>query len=474
MSQTIKRKRRKHRRIRWTRLLLLACFVLGIVWAVRSVYLFFDPLQLRASDITIEYKTKFDPKSNIKTVFMSSKDKVDIDNKVNTDAMGDYEVAYTYKGKTKTAKVHVTDTTAPKVEVADITADLAQAVVPEDFVTESSDNDNITYTFKSDADLDKEGDHEVTIVAKDTTGNTTEKEAVLHRVKDTTAPQIKAPGKDVSVLQGTEFTLDGFSVSDDMDPNPNLTYDSETLDLTKAGDYDVKILATDRSGNTAELTQKVTVEKNPEYNAKVVYLTFDDGPSANTKKVIDILKKNDAKATFFVTGTHPEYNNYIKEAYDNGNTIGLHTYTHDYAGVYSSIDAYFDDLQKISNMVEEITGEKSKVIRFPGGSSNTISANYTQGIMSQLVNLVHDKGYEYYDWNVSSGDASGNNVPTDTLYAQATACEADYCTILFHDTDAKDTTVEVLPKIIDYYKKRGYVFLGLGPNSVASHHGVNN
>lgn len=94
--------------------------------------------------------------------------------------------------------------------------------------------------------------------------------------------------------------------------------------------------------------------------------------------------------------------------------------------------------------------------------------------MSQLVDLVHEKGYEYFDWNVSSGDASGNDMPVDTIVQGATACEEQYCTILFHDTMAKNTTVQALPQIIKYYKDNGYVFLPLTEDSVAAHHGVNN
>lgn len=89
-----------------------------------------------------------------------------------------------------------------------------------------------------------------------------------------------------------------------------------------------------------------------------MYLTFDDGPSQNTDKVIEILNKYNAKATFFVIGTHPEFNDNIKKAYDAGHTIGLHTYTHNYEGVYSSIDAYFDDLEAVNDMVEKVTGER--------------------------------------------------------------------------------------------------------------------
>lgn len=472
MSQ--KRRKRRGRHVRWGRIAVLFAGVLFIFWAAYNIYLFFSPLQLHGDDITVEYKSKYDPRDNIKTAYLGSKDQVAIDGSVDTGQLGDYELIYKYKGKEKKATVHVTDTTAPEMEVKDIMADMTQQLVPEDFVASSSDQDTITYAFKDEQDTSKKGKYDVIIVASDPSGNKTEKTARLDRVEDTTKPKLESSSKELKVLQGTEIPMDTFKATDDMDPAPTVSYDSSTVDLTKEGTYEMTVVAADRSGNQTSLKQKVQIEKNPEYNAKVVYLTFDDGPSENTKKIIDILKQNNATATFFVTGNHPEFNKYIKEAYDNGNTIGLHTYTHDYASVYASVDSYFDDLQKISDMVEGITGEKSKYIRFPGGSSNTVSANYTQGIMSQLVDLVHERGYEFYDWNVSSGDASGNNVAVDTLYQGSTACEAQYCTILFHDTDAKNTTVEVLPKVIDYYRKKGYVFLGLGPNSVAEHHGVNN
>ncbi len=135
----------------------------------------------------------------------------------------------------------------------------------------------------------------------------------------------------------------------------------------------------------------------------------------------------------------------MKRAAKEGHTIGLHTYTHNYSQLYSSEEAYFDDLQQISDMVEDVTGKKSKVIRFPGGSSNMISANYVDGLMTTLTQKVQEQGYQYFDWNVDSTD-----------------------------TDAKDTTVEALPEIIKYYKDKGYVFLGLDTDSYAPHHNVVN
>ena len=139
---------------------------------------------------------------------------------------------------------------------------------------------------------------------------------------------------------------------------------------------------------------------------KVVYLTFDDGPSKNTQRVLDILAEYDAKATFFITGQQPEYFSMIKTAYDAGHTIGLHSYIHEYDQVYASVDAYFKDLEKIGELAKEQIGFVPCYIRFPGGASNTVSRKYTEGIMSELTQKVLEKGYQNYDWNISSGDGS--------------------------------------------------------------------
>lgn len=118
----------------------------------------------------------------------------------------------------------------------------------------------------------------------------------------------------------------------------------------------------------------------PNAEEKVVYLTFDDGPSANTQTILDILEQYDAKATFFIAGSREEWRPLIKTAYEAGHTIGLHTYSHDYAGVYSSVDAYFEDLDKIGKVAEEQIGYVPCFIRFPGGSSNAVSKNIRRGL----------------------------------------------------------------------------------------------
>jgi peptidoglycan/xylan/chitin deacetylase (PgdA/CDA1 family) len=123
--------------------------------------------------------------------------------------------------------------------------------------------------------------------------------------------------------------------------------------------------------------------------------------------------------------------------------------------------------------VEEETGEKSTIMRFPGGSSNTINENYTsdgQNIMPTLIEDVENMGYEYYDWNVDSQDASGNNVSVSVIVSNATSSDESYVNILMHDSGSKSTTVEALPKIIKYYKKKGYVFLPITKGSYVVHH----
>ena len=287
--------------------------------------------------------------------------------------------------------------------------------------------------------------------------------------KDTKKPVIHTD--TISVYVGSKPNYKSYiEVTDNLDSKPTIKVDSSKVKTKKAGTYKLLVTATDRSGNKAKAKINVTVEEP----SKVVYMTFDDGPSENTDKILKILKKYDAKATFFVTGNNQKYNKSIKKAADQGHTIALHTYTHDYANVYSSTTAYFEDLQKVSDMVKQITGKAPKYIRFPGGSSNTISAQYSHGIMTTLDSLVHEKGYEYFDWNCSSGDAASNTVPAQDIVRNATSCDYEQIMILFHDSSPKTTTVEALPEIIKSYKDRGYVFKGISDDTPIFHHGINN
>ena len=212
----------------------------------------------------------------------------------------------------------------------------------------------------------------------------------------------------------------------------------------------------------------------PNKGYKVCYLTFDDGPSDNTLKILDILKKANAKASFFVIGTSKL--DYIKRAHAEGHTIALHAKNHEYSKIYKSETNYFNDLNAISNKVKNLIGIEPKIIRFPGGSSNAVSKKYNKGIMTRLTKQVQQKGYVYVDWNVDSTDASGNNVSKTKILnsvKSASKGRGDIC-VLMHDTGAKKTTVEALPEMISYLRAQGYQFEALTTESSIFHHGLNN
>ncbi|MBR4867559.1 MAG: polysaccharide deacetylase family protein [Clostridia bacterium] len=194
---------------------------------------------------------------------------------------------------------------------------------------------------------------------------------------------------------------------------------------------------------------------------KTCYLTFDDGPSNNTLKILDILKKFNVKATFFVMGSGNL--SYVKRIHDEGHTVALHTYSHDYSDIYRSQKAFFNDLDRIKQAVQKQADVDPKITRFPGGSGNTVSVDYCKGIMTSLTKEVMDRGYVYFDWNVNSGDAdvplASVNAIMKNIKSQGGYNKQDV--VLMHDTAAKTTTVTALPQIIEYYIDKGYTFAPL-------------
>lgn len=243
-----------------------------------------------------------------------------------------------------------------------------------------------------------------------------------------------------------------------------LNNDISQIKLTKAAE----------SALRAASSNSLAMLEAPNVGDKVCYLTFDDGPSDNTLKILSILKKADAKATFFVVGTSKL--SYIQKAKEAGHTVALHTDTHVFSNIYNNEEAYFSDLEAIHKKVTDIIGEIPLILRFPGGSSNKVSMDYNSGIMTRLAKQVEEKGYTYVDWNVNSGDADAHNVPAKKILNQVMASSKnknEIC-VLMHDTDAKNTTVEALPHVISYLRKEGFRFEALTKESAIFHHNINN
>lgn len=254
-----------------------------------------------------------------------------------------------------------------------------------------------------------------------------------------------------------------------------LNRDISKIKLTKANSSKATTATSSKKKSSVKI-EKVNLKllHQPNEGQKVCYLTFDDGPSDNTLKILDILKEANAKATFFVIGTSKL--SYVKRVKEEGHTVALHTNSHDYAKIYKSEAAFKKDLDTIHDKVVAEIGEIPLIMRFPGGSSNTVSKKYKKGIMSKLVKSVENWGYTYVDWNIDSTDASGNHVAPEKLIKNVQTYsknKGDIC-ILMHDTAAKTTTVEALPSIICYLREKGYRFEALTKESSIFHQGINN
>lgn len=294
-------------------------------------------------------------------------------------------------------------------------------------------------------------------------------------VIDNTKPIITLNGNtEVKVCPNTDYNEEGYTASDNYDGDiTNSVVVTSNLDTNKLGTYNIKYEAIDTSGNKAEVSRTIHVINKPSYYGNgIIYLTFDDGPSYLTGKILDILDSENIKATFFVT----HGSDYVKRAYNSGNTIALHTYTHNYSYVYSSIDNYFIDLNNVSNSVYNSIGIHPKIIRFPGGSSNTISKNYSNGIMSRLTNEVINRGYTYFDWNVDSNDAGGDGYNSSKIYNNVISGLSHSKTniVLMHDSESHSASVDALRNIIKYGKNNGYTFKAITSDTPIVRHGVNN
>lgn len=197
----------------------------------------------------------------------------------------------------------------------------------------------------------------------------------------------------------------------------------------------------------SEADLEETADKEGESGRKV-YLTFDDGPSGNTGEILDILAAYDVKATFFVVGKPEEkYQSLYKRIVEEGHTLAMHSYSHKYNEIYQSRESYIEDLSKLQEFLYETTGVWCRYCRFPGGSSNTVS----RVDMHELIAYLEEQDMTYFDWNVSSGDASSAYISPEALVRNATArlAEFDEVIILLHDAVDKKSTVQALPELIE-------------------------
>lgn len=234
----------------------------------------------------------------------------------------------------------------------------------------------------------------------------------------------------------------------------NVDKESEaaTKSVTNSGIVDKQIPLDEK--DTANKEQAVAVSA-PVYD-KVVYLTFDDGPSKNTEELLKILDEEQVKATFFFnTNEKKQLDNVIKETYDQGHAVGVLTSSgNSYKQIYASVNSYIEDFQAGYDRIYAITGERPTIFRFPGGSIN----GYNKNIYPALTEEMKARGYVYFDWNVCAQDYSGSASQADVVKnATKIPHQSNECIILMHDIgyDAEESSIK---EIIQFYKNNGYSF----------------
>ena len=453
---------------------------LGVILLFLALFLFYNSvIKLTGKDVLIDYGKKYkEPGYSVKLFGKDYTKNVKIKNNINLKKLGKYIVTYSVKigGITykKTRMVSLIDREKPKIE---LTGKKNTDVCPDTNYKEegykATDNydKDLTKKVKVNASKDK-----IIYFVVDSSGNKAEITRKL-TYQDKTAPEVTLNGDEtVYVIEGGEFKDEGAKANDNCDGDVTKNIKSEgSVDNNKAGEYKISYKVSDKAKNEGIKTRTVSVLKKSNLNAGIpgtIYLTFDDGPNEGTTNVIlDILKEEGVKATFFVTNNGPD--SLIKREHDEGHTVALHTATHDYATVYASDESYYKDLTAVQDRVKRITGETSMIIRFPGGSSNTVSRKYSPGIMTRLTQSTLSKGFKYYDWNISSGDA-GETTAADGVYnnviSRISKDKANM--VLMHDI--KTYTRDALRRIIKYGKENGYKFEKITMNTAMITQRVNN
>lgn len=402
---------------------------------------------------------------------------VQVQGQVDDHTLGTYPIKYSANFDATVSTAHrvvkVVDTTPPQITlVADPTkaTPVGQPYAEEGFTATDLHDGDIT-----DRVSRVEKDGVVTYTVADSSGNTTtvQREIIYG---DDVKPVISLKGDShVTVMAGDLFREPGYIATDNLEGDVTANVQVVNgVDLYYPGTYAVQYSVTDAFGNVGTASRTVTVTAQPvqgdTVTDKIIYLTFDDGPSAHTPRLLDVLAKYNVKATFFVVNT--PYVSTIARAAAEGHTVAIHTATHKFKDIYASEEAYFNDLNQMKSQILAYTGQEANIIRFPGGSSNTIS-KFNKGIMTKLTQQVTEQGYVYVDWNVDSKDAGGASSTSEVFWNVVNGIGSKKTSIVLqHDTHG--FSVNAVERIINWGLANGYTFLPLTTSSPQCHHRVYN
>lgn len=293
-------------------------------------------------------------------------------------------------------------------------------------------------------------------------------------VVDTQKPVITLSGPRNYCIQGNidNYTEPGFTAIDNYDGDITQRVIQQIKSVSEK-EYVIDYIVADSVGNMSFEQRRVYVETKG-----IIYLTFDDGPSVqNTAQILDLLKEYGIKATFFVVGYSEAEEDLIKREVEEGHTVGLHGYSHDYSKIYTSIENLMDNFYDLKKQIYETTdGYEAKFIRFPGGSSNTVSKPYKEGIMTEATKKVIEEGFVYFDWNVDVDDAGKAKKMSQKIYENFVKglIPGKINVVLLHDSYGHQATREALRDIIEYGISNGYEFRNITDSTQPIVHNIKN
>ncbi|MBQ5607576.1 MAG: polysaccharide deacetylase family protein [Oscillospiraceae bacterium] len=417
---------------------------------------------------------------------------VEIQGQVNIHRLGDYIIKYTAQEngliRTDYRRIHVVDTTQPIISLVKNPDSYTLPNTPyqeEGFsASDNHDGDLTNLVVRTEAD------GKVTYTVTDSSGNTASiTRPILYY--DPIAPELTLlDNQPIVITAGDAYREPGYRAVDkyDGDITSAVTVTGH-VDTDKPGVYKLRYAITNSFGNsvTGERTVYVVPAEfvpdtfpdaviptggiTVEPNGKVIYLTFDDGPSAHTGKLLDILAKYDVKASFFVVNN--SYIHMIERTAREGHTVAIHSYSHRYKDIYVSDNAFLADIEAMQKVIFDLTGQQSMLMRFPGGSSNTVSSAYNRGIMTRLTKKLQEIGYHYFDWNVDSFDAGGARTAEEVFHHVISGIgQLKNSVVLQHDI--KPYSVDAVERIIVWGLCNGYTFKPLSYDSPGCHHIVHN
>lgn len=470
------------------KIIIVSCILLVILSICFLLYLWLRPkIVLKGKETMIlNYQEKYQEQGAYVSYFGKKLTPVLVTGKVNVKKLGEYRLLYTYqKGIFHLKKARIVRVVDKEAPIITLTGEHEVLLCPGKEYQElgfiATDNYDKDVTKKVKVHHDKKN-KEIRYTVEDSSHN---KQEVIRKYefKDVEKPTITLTGSNEETMyQGQKYVEDGYIAMDNCDGDITSKVEVEgTVDTSQLGTYLLKYRVMDSASNEAIVERKINVIRRPASSTNgngngVIYLTFDDGPSSSiTPGILDILKEEGVKATFFVINHDSSLDYLIQREYQEGHTVGLHSYSHQYNLVYQSKDAYFQDLNAIGNKVKSLIGIESKIIRFPGGGSNTVSRKYSQGIMSILTNEVLERGYRYYDWNVGSGDAGEASSPSQVYQNVINRLSHNKTNIvLMHDFNNNYKTLNALRDIIHYGKNNGYTFSNIDMSTPMVRHRVNN